>query len=67
MGVSIGPGLTAFSRILREISSPESVLTRESMAAFDALYTLEFGIPRCALIEPLTTMAAGFAKSGRSA
>ena len=27
------------------------------MAAFDALDTLEFGIPRCALIEPLTTIA----------
>jgi hypothetical protein len=34
--VMIGPALTAFTRIPREINSPESVLVNEMMAAFVA-------------------------------
>src|SRR5436190_2199444 len=35
-GVEIGPGLTAFTRMPREISSPERVRANDNSAAFDA-------------------------------
>ena len=63
----MGPGLTAFTRIPREINSPDRVRVSERRAAFVAPYTLVFGIPMCAFTDLFSTMDAGFAKIGNSA
>src|SRR5256885_9826823 len=66
-GVSIGPGLTALTRMPRPSNSVESVFDMFKNAAFVAAYTDERAAPACALTEVLSTTEAGFAKIGSSA
>src|SRR5258708_39529482 len=63
-GVSIGPGLTALTRMPRPSNSVESVFDMFKNAAFVAAYTDERAAPACALTEVLSTTEAGFAKIG---
>src|SRR4029077_17454738 len=50
-GVLIGPGLRAFTRILRSFKSIVHVRANDRTAALVALYTLDAGLPLDATIE----------------
>jgi len=65
--VTMGPGLMAFTRMPRWISSPESVRASEASPAFVAAQMLELGMPIRVLIEVLSTIEAGLARIGSKA
>src|SRR3984885_15995908 len=65
-GVSIGPGLTAFTRILRSFRSFVHERANDRTAALVALYTLNAGIPLMETIEALRMIERPSAIGGRA-
>ncbi len=65
-GVLTGPGLTAFTLILRGSSSADSVLASVTTAAFVAEYTEALAMPTCALIDVLSTIELFSGMSGNT-
>ncbi len=63
-GVSMGPGLTAFTRMRRSFSSVVHVRANERTAAFVALYTLLAGNPLLPTIDALRMIDAPSGISG---
>src|SRR6202023_3761524 len=57
-GVSMEPGLTAFTRMPRSFKSVVHVRANERMAAFVALYTLIVGNPLLATIDEFRIIEA---------
>src|SRR4029077_13646254 len=57
-GVSIGPGLIAFTRIFRAFRSAVQVRAKDRTAALVALYTLNDAIPLIETIEALRMIDA---------
>ena len=65
-GVSIGPGLTALTRMWRSLRSAVHERAKERTAALVALYTLNAGIPFIETIEALRMMEAPSFISGKA-
>jgi len=65
-GVSVAPGLTAFTRMRRSFSSVVHVRANERTAAFVALYTLLAENPLLPTIDALRTIDAPSGISGRA-
>src|SRR5207248_11052449 len=63
-GVSIGPGLIAFTRMRRSFKSVVQVRANEQTAAFVALYTLQFGNPLLATMDAFRMIEAPSGSSG---
>src|SRR5438046_5369541 len=63
-GVSMGPGLTAFTRMRRSFSSVVHVRANERTAAFVALYPLLDGTPLLPTIDALRMIDAPAGSSG---
>jgi len=57
-GVSVNPGLTAFTRIRRSFKSVAIARANERTAAFVALYTLQFGNPLLATMDAFKMIEA---------
>ncbi len=65
-GVSVDPGLTAFTRMRRDLRSVAQVRTNDRTAAFVALYTLLAASPVLAAIEVLSTIDAPSTSRGNA-
>jgi hypothetical protein len=63
-GVSIGPGLTTFTRMRRLFKSVVHVRANERTAAFVALYTLFMGSPLLPTMDPFRMMEAPSGRRG---